>query len=157
MLKIQKHSFLRSALSLLTTAGILLVLASASTFAAEPKFQLLEARISDIQDAILSKQITTEEVVRLYLNRIKAYNGTCVQQPYGILGPITTIPNAGQLNALSTLNLRPKHRKEFGLDDRKARSMTDLVDNDPKMPDALEVAAAQDREFAKTGKLVGPL
>ena len=35
--------------------------------------------------------------------------------------------------------------------------MTDKADADPKMPDALEVAAAQDREFARTGKLVGPL
>jgi Asp-tRNA(Asn)/Glu-tRNA(Gln) amidotransferase A subunit family amidase len=35
--------------------------------------------------------------------------------------------------------------------------MTDLVDNDPNMPDALEVAARLDAEFAKTGKLVGPL
>ena len=40
---------------------------------------------------------------------------------------------------------------------RKARSLTDKADADPKMPDALEIAAAQDREFAKTGKLVGPL
>jgi Asp-tRNA(Asn)/Glu-tRNA(Gln) amidotransferase A subunit family amidase len=35
--------------------------------------------------------------------------------------------------------------------------MTDAVDNDPNMPDALEVAAREDAEFAKTGKLVGPL
>ena len=47
--------------------------------------------------------------------------------------------------------------KEWGFDARKARSLTDKVDSDPKMPDALEIAAAQDREFAKTGKLVGPL
>jgi Asp-tRNA(Asn)/Glu-tRNA(Gln) amidotransferase A subunit family amidase len=70
---------------------------------------------------------------------------------------ITTIPNAGQINALSTLNLRPANRKALGFDARKARSMTDAADNDPKMLDALEVAAAQDKAFAKTGKLVGPL
>ena len=35
--------------------------------------------------------------------------------------------------------------------------MTDKVDADPDMPDALEIAALQDAEFAKTGKLVGPL
>jgi amidase len=35
--------------------------------------------------------------------------------------------------------------------------MTDIKDDDPTMPDALEVAATQDREFARTGKLVGPL
>jgi Asp-tRNA(Asn)/Glu-tRNA(Gln) amidotransferase A subunit family amidase len=56
-----------------------------------------------------------------------------------------------------TLNLRPTVRKQWGFDDRKARSMTDSADNDPNMPDALEVAAAEDRHFAETGQLVGPL
>jgi Asp-tRNA(Asn)/Glu-tRNA(Gln) amidotransferase A subunit family amidase len=35
--------------------------------------------------------------------------------------------------------------------------MTDPIDDDPSMPDALETAAALDRAFKKTGKLVGPL
>ena len=39
---------------------------------------------------------------------VKAYNGTCVGEPNGILGAITTIPHAKQINALSTLNLRPQ-------------------------------------------------
>src|SRR5581483_2053887 len=89
--------------------------------------------------------------------RIKAYNGPGVEEPEGILGPIKTIPHAKGINALITLNLRPATRKAMGFDDRKARSMTDAVDNDPNMPDALEVAAKLDAEFAKTGKLVGPL
>jgi Asp-tRNA(Asn)/Glu-tRNA(Gln) amidotransferase A subunit family amidase len=80
-----------------------------------------------------------------------------VNQPEGILGPVTTIPHAGQINALSTLNLRPAERERWGLDARKARSMTDRVDSVPGMPDALETAAAQDREFARTGRLAGPL
>jgi Asp-tRNA(Asn)/Glu-tRNA(Gln) amidotransferase A subunit family amidase len=121
------------------------------------KFHLQEATIAQIQQAILTKQVTTKQLVELYLKRIKAYNGACVKQPQGALGTIETIPNAGQINALSTLNLRPATRKAWGFDDKKARSMTDGVDNDPKMPDALEVAAAQDAQFAKTGKLVGPL
>jgi Asp-tRNA(Asn)/Glu-tRNA(Gln) amidotransferase A subunit family amidase len=124
---------------------------------AQTRFHLEEATIAQTQSAILSKRITTVEIVKLYLNRIKAYNGTCVKQPQGILGPIEPIAHAGQLNALSTLNLRPATRKAMGFDDRKARSMTDPVDADPRMPDALEVAAEQDREFARTGKLVGPL
>jgi amidase len=45
----------------------------------------------------------------------------------------------------------------MGFDHRKATSMTDLVDGDPNMPDALEVAAALDAEFEKTKKLSGPL
>jgi Asp-tRNA(Asn)/Glu-tRNA(Gln) amidotransferase A subunit family amidase len=132
--------------------------AGASFAAAAPKpFKLEEATIAEIQSAILGKRITTVQLVKLYLARIKAYNGTCVKQPQGILGPIQTIPHAGQLNALMTLNLRPSSRKAMGFDDRKARSLTDAADSDPKMPDALEVAAEQDREFAKTGKLVGRL
>jgi amidase len=120
-------------------------------------FHLEEATITDIQTAILNKKLTSTQLVELYLKRIKAYNGTCVNEPEGILGPITTIPNAGQINALVTLNLRPATRKAWGFDDRKARSLTDAKDDSPAMPDALEVAAALDKQFAKTGKLAGPL
>jgi amidase len=163
MLNVFYRSKLLSATSALSGAAALLLsvatglLGVAPDAAAAPKFHLQEATIADIQSAIMNKQLTSTELVKLYLNRIKAYNGTCVKQPQGILGPIETIPHAGQINALSTLNLRPAVRKAMGFDDRKARSMTDGYDVDPKMPDALEVAAAQDAEFAKTGKLVGPL
>jgi amidase len=123
------------------------------------KFRIEEATIEDIQSAIMRGELTSTRVVQLYLNRIKAYNGTCVNQPDGILGlgPITPIKNARQLNALITLNLRPTKRQAMGFDARKARSMTDPSDNNPAMPDALEVAAQQDAYFASTGKLIGPL
>lgn len=123
------------------------------------KFRIEEATIEDIQAAIVRGQLTSTRVVQLYLNRIKAYNGTCVNQPDGLLGlePITPIRNAHQLNALMTLNLRPAKRERLGFDRRKARSLTDAVDDDPAMPDALEVAARQDAYFASTGKLIGPL
>ena len=121
------------------------------------RFHLEDATIARIQQAIQSRQITTVGLVELYLKRIKAYNGTCVNQPRGILGPITTIPNAGQLNALATLNLRPAARQTWGFDDRKARSLTDRADDSRAMPDALEVAAEQDRRFKQSGRLVGPL
>jgi Asp-tRNA(Asn)/Glu-tRNA(Gln) amidotransferase A subunit family amidase len=120
-------------------------------------FNVHEATIADIQRAIQSKRTTTVGVVEQYLRRIKAYNGTCVNEPQGILGPVTTIPRAGQINALATLNLRPAAREQWGFDARKARSMTDRVDNAADMPDALETAAAQDRAVARTGRLVGPL
>jgi len=120
-------------------------------------FQVEEATISDIHAAILSRKITATGLVKKYLERIQAYNGTCVNEPSGILGPVSTIPHAGKLNALMTLNLRPAARLAWGFDSRKARTQTDAVDDDPNMPDALEVAAALDAEFAKTGKLVGPL
>ncbi len=140
-------------------AGVLLACAATvpTQAVAADKFHLEEATITDIQNAIKAKQLTTTQLVDLYLKRIKAYNGTCVNQPQGFLGPITTIPKAGQINALVTLNLRPASLKKWGFDARKARSLTDKVDSDPKMPDALEIAAAQDAEFAKTGKLAGPL
>jgi len=124
---------------------------------APPKFGILEARIDDIQAAIKGHALTTTRLVDAYLARIKAYNGACVQEPKGILGRIETIPNAGQINALSTLNLRPVARERWGFDARKARSMTDSVDADPAMPDAYDVAAALDKHFADTGEPVGPL
>ena len=120
-------------------------------------FHVEEATIAQIQQAIRSHQITTVALVERYLQRIKAYNGTCVNEPNGILGVISTIPHARQINALSTLNLRPANRVKWGFDARKARSLTDPKDSSPNMPDALEVAAAEDRAFARTGRLVGPL
>src|SRR5437773_1152903 len=142
---------------LVVASFILLVpgLASAQT----AKFRIEEATIEDSQSAILRGELTSTRVIELYLNRIKAYNGPCVNLPDGVrgLGPITPIRNARQLNALLSLNLRPAKRQALGFDPRKARSMTDPVDNDPAMPDALEVAARQDAYFASTGKLIGPL
>ena len=93
----------------------------------------------------------------MYLARIKAYDGPCVKMPDGLLGSFTTIKHAGQINSMITVNLRPLNRMALGLSDHKARSMTDPVDNNPDMPDALEVAAKQDAYFKSTGKLVGPL
>ncbi len=138
---------------------LLLVLLVAGPAQAEvkAKFQVEEATIASIQRAILAKQLTATELVKLYLGRIKAYNGQSVEMPDGLLGPIKTIPHAGQLNALSTLNLRPAARQEWGFDEHHARSNTDAKDDDPKMPDALEVAAQEDAYFARTGQLVGPL
>jgi amidase len=121
------------------------------------KFEIVEATIADIHRAIRSKQLTATQLVNMYLARIKAYNGTCVNEPQGILGPVSPIPHARAINALMTLNLRPATRKAWGFDGRKARSMTDSVDDDPNMPDALEVAAALDAQFTRTGQLAGPL
>lgn len=132
-------------------------LCAAALAGAQARLDVQEATIADIQRAIQSKRITTVALVESYLRRIQAYNGVCVNEPQGILGPVTTIPRARQINALSTLNLRPTARQTWGFDARKSRSMTDAADSDPRMPDALETAAAQDREFRRTGKLVGPL
>jgi Asp-tRNA(Asn)/Glu-tRNA(Gln) amidotransferase A subunit family amidase len=137
----------------------IIAFASSLASAQTEKFQIEEATIEDIQSAILRGELTSTRLVRLYLDRIKAYNGTCVNQPDGVLGlgPITPIKQAHQLNALMTVNLRPATREKLGFDPHKARSMTDAVDADPSMPDALEVAAQQDAYLASTGKLIGPL
>src|SRR5580704_5138655 len=136
-----------------------ILLAPSLVSAQTDKFHIEEATIEDVQAAILRGELTSTRVVQLYLTRIKAYNGTCVEQPDGVLGaaPIKPIKNAHALNALMTLNLRPSNREKLGFDGRKARSMTDPVDDGPAMPDALEVAAQQDAYFASTGKLIGPL
>ncbi len=145
----------------LTCVWLLLAMAAAGgkAFAQTGRatFTVEEATISDIQRALREKRVTTVGLVELYLRRIKAYNGTCVNEPQGILGPITTIAHARQINALSTLNLRPAARTKWGFDARKARSLTDPADAAAGMPDALEVAAAQDAQFARTGRLAGPL
>jgi hypothetical protein len=121
----------RSSLASFLCSTVVSTLLAAAICAATPqptaaagKFHLEEATLAEIQSAILSKQITTVQLVKLYLARIKAYNGACVKMPQGLLGPIETIPHAGQINALSTLNLRPATRQALGFDDRKARSMT---------------------------------
>ena len=96
---------------------LLMVLAMPASGSMQPRsgFHLEEATIAHIQQALLGKRVTTVGLVELYLRRIKAYNGTCVNEPQGILGPITTIPRAGQLNALATLNLRPADAQGLGL------------------------------------------
>jgi len=114
------------------------------------QFHLEEATIGDVHRAIRAKQITAEQLVSLYFKRIEAYNGTCVKGDIDsvtglMLGDLTPIENAGQINAYVTLNVRGQ------------RSKTDRADNDPKMSDALEVARAQDAYFARTGEFVGPL
>ena len=141
------------------TTAMLIAAATVAAGGQRPRqpFRIEEATIVQIQQAIQSRQVTTAGVVEAYLRRIRAYNGTCVKEPQGILGPIGTTPHAGQINALSTINLRPAARMSWGFDGRKARSLTDAADSTAAMPDALEVAAAQDRELARTGRLAGPL
>jgi Asp-tRNA(Asn)/Glu-tRNA(Gln) amidotransferase A subunit family amidase len=118
-------------------------------FAAAAGFHLEEATIADIHRAILAKELTATQLVGLYLKRIDAYNGRCVGGAVDangfVLGDIEPIEKAGKIGALMTLNVRGK------------RSKTDVADNNPDMPDALETARALDDEFARTGRLKGPL
>ena len=130
-------------------SAMVLAIAFSVPAAAQP-FHLEEATISDIHRAMRARQLTATRLVNLYLKRIDTYNGRCVSGAVDpatgyVLGDIAPVEKAGKLGALITLNLRGK------------RSKTDPVDADPNMPDALEVAKALDAEFARTGRLKGPL
>jgi len=123
-------------------------------------FRLEEATIADVHRAFRAKKLTATQLVNLYLKRIKAYNGTCVEGALdpatGLhLGDITPIANAGQLNAFVTLNLKEDKRIALGFPDRVKRTHTGP--GDAKFPDALDRARELDRHFARTGKFVGPL
>lgn len=120
-------------------------------------FAVEETSIGAIRNAIRTHKTTATEVLEQHLRRIKAYDGVCVKQPQGVLGPVETIAHAGQINAYTSLNLRPAALAEWGFDPHKARSLTDSADDDPALPDALETARALDAGFARSGKLAGPL
>src|SRR5579871_728916 len=79
--------------------GLSLVVPAATAGAAESgKFHLEEATIADIQRAILAKQITSTQLLKLYLKRIQAYNGLGVEEPNGMLGKVKIIPHAKGIN-----------------------------------------------------------
>ena len=132
------------------------------------EFRLLEATIDDIHRALQKRELTCVDLVKLYFKRIKAYSGHCVKydkdgdgifpdydfyMPSGkgvYLGVVTPIANAGKINAIQTVNLRPANYTALGFappHDPGPRSETDLIDYNPSLPDALEVAAQLDQEF----------
>src|SRR6266699_633792 len=147
-----RHWAAQPAVRTIGLLGVLLLMAfSGPAMSAETRnFRLEETTIADVHRAILAKELTTTQLATHYLKRIEAYNGACVNGVVDaktgfVLGDIAPKEKAGRLGALMTLNLRGK------------RSQTDRVDNNPDMPDALEMARALDEEFARTGKLKGPL
>jgi amidase len=128
--------------------------------AKKTSFRVEEATIAGVRRAFRAKQLTATELVNRYLTRIKAYNGVCVggdvDAASGLqLGDITPIPNAGQLNAFITLNLKEDKRIKLGFSEKLKR--THAGRDDEKYPDALDRARALDRYFARTGKFAGPL
>jgi Asp-tRNA(Asn)/Glu-tRNA(Gln) amidotransferase A subunit family amidase len=179
---------------------------------AQSRFRIEEASIADIHNAIKSGQTSCQAVVRAYLDRAKAYNGSCtalvtadgapvapgegvmragrrltfptqtvpvtdifpnyseyaglplelgrmeatisdptVQQQYGMR---VGIPDAGQLNALETLNIRGERSVTCKGEFDKAPSAGPLPAGAPpvceqfrKQPDALERAAELDKLY----------
>jgi amidase len=133
---------------------------SNKTAATKISFRAEEATIAGLHRAFRAKKLTATQLVQFYLSRIRAYNGVCVRGDVdpatGLqLGDITPIPNAGQLNAFITLNLKEEKRVALGFPEKLKRTHTGH--NDAKYPDALDRARELDRYFARTGKFAGPL
>src|SRR5262245_39755904 len=73
-------SFARTGLFIAVALGALGVSGHALNAQTPPfRFQLMEATIPDVHRAIQEGQITCRSLVQAYLNRAKAYNGTCNQ------------------------------------------------------------------------------
>src|SRR4030095_12319833 len=128
--------------------------------ATKTAFRVEEATIAGVQRAFRAKKLTATELVSRYLERIKAYNGICVggdiDPATGLqLGDITPIPNAGQLNAFITLNLKEDKRIKLGFPEKLKRTHSGR--GDAKYSDAIDRARELDRYCARTGKFAGPL
>jgi Asp-tRNA(Asn)/Glu-tRNA(Gln) amidotransferase A subunit family amidase len=179
---------------------------------AQGQFRVEETTIADVQNAIKSGQTTCQAVVQAYIDRAKAYNGTCtalltadgapipsatgaVRAGSKLTFPTATVPvssvfpnyreyaglpfelgrmeptisdpsvqqqfgmrvgvaNAGQLNALETLNIRGERSVTCKGELDKAPSTGPLPAGAPavceefrKQPDALERAAELDKQY----------
>jgi Asp-tRNA(Asn)/Glu-tRNA(Gln) amidotransferase A subunit family amidase len=181
-------------------------------------FRVEEASISDIQNSIRAGRTSCKQVVQLYLDRVKAYNGACtalvtkdgapippstgmtragapLEYPtrtvaastvfpdldqykgmpleLGHMAPSISdasvqlqvglrvgIPEAGQLNALETLNIRGERSVTCKGDFDRAPSAGPLPPGAPavceefrKQPDALERAAELDKQYGRNPDL----
>ena len=95
-------------IALLSIGSMLFSLAAGNVRAAgapSGRFHLEETTIADVHRAIHAKQLTATQLVQLYFKRIEAYNGVCVKGDFDpatglMLGDLTPIENAGQLNPI---------------------------------------------------------
>src|SRR4030095_11207589 len=104
-------------------------------------FRVEEATIAGVHRAFRAKKLTATELVRRYFQRIRAHNGVCVDGDVDAatglqLGDITPIPNAEQLNAFITLNLKEDKRITLGFPEKLKRTHSGR--DDTKYPDALD-------------------
>src|SRR5262249_13657493 len=79
-------------------AALVFLLAPAIALAQIKNFQVEEASIADIQNAIKSCQTTCRAVVQAYIDRARAYNGVCtalVTQDGAPIPPATGAVRAG--------------------------------------------------------------
>src|SRR5262245_40767439 len=115
--------------------------------AVKTAFRVEEATIAGVHRAFRAKKLAATELVNLYLARIKAYNEVCVRGDIdpvtGLqLGDIRPMPNAGQLNAFITLNLKEDKRIALGFPAKLKRTHTGH--DDGKLPDAIDRARELD-------------
>ncbi len=195
------------------------VVAPLSAWGQQGQFRVEEASITTIQNAIRAGRTSCQEVVKAYLNRVKAYNGACtelltkdgapippstgmVRAGAALRYPVNTvaastvfpdldqykglplefghmepsisdpsvelqvglrvgIPDAGQLDALETLNIRGERSITCKGDYDRAPSAGPLPPGAPagceefrKQPDALERAAELDKQYGRNPDLV---
>lgn len=199
-------------------AAFACLIAAVPTAVCAQSFRIEEASIADIQEAIKAGEVTCEGVVRAYLERVKAYNGTCtrlvtedgqdvpavpgtmrggapltfptetvavsallpdydkykgppldfgrmeptksdptVYQQYGMR---VGVPNAGQVNALETINLRGERSVTCKAECDAHPSTGPLPATCPKVcdsfrqqPDAIERAQELDRLYGRNPDL----
>ena len=212
---VMKTRRVRGALGFAIAIGALLAAwPSQRALGRAPAFQIEEATIQDLHHAIQSGQATCQDIVQAYLDRAKAYNGTCTALvtkdgapvspgtgPVRAGSPVTFptqtvpawamlpdldqyagppiefgrmestvsdptvetqvgmrvgIPDAGQLNALTTLNIRGERSVTCKASCDAAPSTGPLPASCPatcdafrQQPDALERAAALDKQFGR--------
>lgn len=212
----KKHLARLSGRSTISAAAVLF--ATFPMWAQQGPFRVEEASITDIQSAIRAGRTSCTQVVQLYLDRAKAYNGACtellttdgapippstgmvragapIQYPtktvaastvfpdldqykglpleFGKMGPSISdpsvqlqfglrvgVPDAGQLNALETLNIRGERSVTCKGDFDRSPSAGPLRPNAPagceefrKQPDALERAAELDKQYGRNPDL----
>ena len=211
------HS-LRVVFSVATLVMVALGLAPRAGLAQTREFHVEEATIADIHRAIQRGQTTCKEVVQAYLERSRAYNGSCTQLvtkdgapvpsmtgsvragspltfptttvaaatifpsfaeyaglplEFGRMEPTLSDPtvhqqwgmrvgmkDAGQLNALSTFNIRGERSVTCKGDFDRAPSAGPLPQGAPKvceefrkLPDALERAEQLDKQYGRNPDL----
>src|SRR5262249_17489061 len=195
-----------------TATLVLMLMLRTTTAPAQRRFSIEEVTIADLQNAIKSGQTSCRAIVQAYIDRARAYNGTCtaivtkdgapiapgrgtvragapltfptqtvpassifpsfdqyaglpfefgrmestisdpsVQQQFGMR---VGIPNAGQLNALETLNIRGERSVTCKGDFDRAPADGPLPPGAPavceefrKQPDAVERATEIDKEY----------
>jgi hypothetical protein len=217
------HSALRSArqrswlqLAAMLVGTILFATAPSAVLAQSKPFRVEESTIAETQRAIKAGEVTCKGVVQAYLDRVKAYNGTCtalvtrdgkpiapikgtiragspltfptktvaaatmlpnldqykgLPLEFGRMEPTVSdpsvsqqfgmrvgIPDAGQLNAFETLNIRGERSvtckaKCDAATGALPASCPKVCDAFRKQPDALERAAELDKEYGRNPDL----